>query len=64
MTRTVALRTVWRATVNDRRALLNHIAREAPDDLSAWLDEWAARAVRGGARELPGVEAWQERSAA
>ncbi len=64
MARAVSLRTTWRATVNDRRALLNHIAKNHPDDLSAFLDEWAARAVRGGNHELPGVEAWQERAAA
>ncbi len=64
MARSVSLRTTWRADVKDRRALLNHIAKNHPDDLSAFLDEWAARAVRSGNHELPGVEAWQERVAA
>jgi hypothetical protein len=64
MARRVSLRTTWRSDVEDRRALLNHIARVAPDDLSAFLDEWAARAVRGGARDLPGVRAWSEQVAA
>jgi hypothetical protein len=64
MGRAISLRTTYRATVNDRRALLNHIAKEHPADLSAFLDEWAARAVRGGARELPGVEVWAEKVAA
>lgn len=64
MARAVSLRTTWRADVKDRRALLNHIAKTHPEDLSAFLDEWAARAVRGGSRELPGVEVWQERVAA
>lgn len=64
MTRAVSLRTTWRCEVKDRRALLNHIAKTHPDDLSAFLDEWAARAVRGGQHELPGVEAWAEKAAA
>lgn len=64
MARAVSLRTTYRAEVQDRRALLNHIAKTHPADLSAFLDEWAARAVRGGARELPGVEVFQERAAA
>ena len=64
MARAVSLRTTWRSEVKDRRALLNHIAKNSPNDLSAFLDEWAARAVRGGNHELPGVEVWQERAAA
>jgi hypothetical protein len=64
MTRAVSLRTTWRAEVKDRRALLNHIAKNHPDDLSAFLDDWAARAVRNGNHELPGVEAWAEKAAA
>lgn len=64
MTRTVSLRTTWRAEVQDRRALLNHIAKTRPEDLSAWLDGWAATEVRNGARNLPGVHAWAEQVAA
>ena len=64
MARTVSLRTTWRASVVDRRALLNHIARTRPDDLSEWLDTWAATAVRLGARDLPGVETYEEKVAA
>lgn len=64
MGRAISLRTTWRSEVKDRRALLNHIAKTAPADLSAFLDEWAARAVRGGQHELPGVEVWSERAAA
>ena len=64
MARTVSLRTTWRGDVTDRRALLNHIARTRPDDLSAWLDTWAASAIRSGARELPGVSIWEEKVAA
>jgi hypothetical protein len=64
MARAVSLRTTWCAEVQDRRALLNHIAKSAPDDLTAFVEEWAARAVRGGARELPGVRVYEERAAA
>lgn len=64
MARAVSLRTTWRCEVKDRRALLNHIAAKHPADLTAFLEEWAARAVRGGSHELPGVEAWAERAAA
>jgi hypothetical protein len=64
MARAVSLRTTWRAEVQDRRALLNHIAKNAPDDLTEFVEEWAARAVRGGARELPGVRVYEERAAA
>lgn len=64
MARTVSLRTTWRGQVTDRRTLLNHIARTRPDDLSAWLDQWAASAIRAGARDLPGVEIYEEKVAA
>jgi hypothetical protein len=64
MARTVTLRTTWRSHVEDRRALLNHIARTRPNDLSEWLDQWAAAAVRTGARELPGVHIYEEKVAA
>lgn len=64
MARAVSLRSTWRAAVENRRALLNHIAVKAPDDLTAFVEEWAARAVRGGARELPGVRVYEERAAA
>lgn len=64
MARAVTLRTTWRAEVEDRRALLNHIAKAHPDDLTAFVNDWAARAVREGARDLPGVRVWQERAAA
>lgn len=64
MARSVSLRTVWRSEVEDRRALLNHIALTAPDDLTAFVSEWAEKAVRKGAREIPGVRIWQDRVAA
>jgi hypothetical protein len=52
------------AAVEDRRALLNHIAKNAPDDLTAFVRNGPRRAVRGGARELPGVRIYEERAAA
>jgi hypothetical protein len=64
MARTVSLRTTWRATVDDRRLLLNHIAKHDPDMLSRFLDDWASSAVRMGSRSLPGVTVWEEKSVA
>lgn len=64
MARAVSLRTTWHSTVNDRRALLNHIATTDPAALTAFVEDWAMRAVRGGARELPGVEIWSQKAAA
>jgi hypothetical protein len=64
MARAVSLRTIWRSEVQDRRALLNHIAKTAPDDLTAFVEDWAAKAVRGGARAIPGVRVYEERCAA
>jgi hypothetical protein len=64
MVRAVSLRTTYRCEVEDRRPLLNHIAKSHPEDLTAFVEEWSAKAVRGGAREIPGVRIWAERSAA
>jgi hypothetical protein len=64
MARTMSLRTTYRASVTDRRALLNHIAKTRPEDLTAWLEQWAASAVHKGARALPGVEIYEEKAAA
>ena len=64
MARTVSLRTTWRSTVEDRRALLNHIAKRDPDALTAFVEDWAAKSVRAGSRELPGVTIYEERAAA
>jgi hypothetical protein len=64
MSRAVGLRTVWHSEVQDRRALLNHIAKVAPQDLTAFVEEWAARKVRAGVREIPGVRIYDERVAA
>lgn len=64
MSRAVSLRTTWRSLVEDRRALLNHIAKRDPDALTAFVEDWAAKAVRSGARELPGVKIYEEKVAA
>lgn len=64
MARAVSLRTIWRLEVQERRALLNHIAKSAPADLSEFVEDWAAKAVRRGARDLPGVRIYEERCAA
>lgn len=64
MGRTMSLRTTYRSEVEDRRALLNHVARTRPADLDTFLSEWARKAVAAGARELPGVKVWAEQVAA
>lgn len=64
MARAVSLRTIWRPEVQDRRLLLNHIAKTDPASLTLFVEEWAGKAVRSGARELPGVRIYEERSAA
>ncbi len=64
MARTVSLRTTWRSIVEDRRALLNHIAKTDPEALTEFVEGWAARAVRKGERDVPGVKVYEERAAA
>lgn len=64
MARSIGLRTVYRAVVEDRRLLLNHIATTDPAALTAFVEEWAAKAVRTGARAIPGVTVVEERVAA
>lgn len=64
MARAVGLRSKWKAEVEDHRALLNHIAKTRPNDLREWLEGWASSAVTAGQRTIPGVRAYEERSAA
>lgn len=64
MSRAIGLRTTWRSIVEDRRAILNHIAKTDPAALTSFVEDWAAKAVRKGIRELPGVNIYEERSAA
>jgi len=62
--RAISLRTVWRAEITDRRALLQHYMRTRPDDLTAWLQMQADRDVHAGVRAIPGVLIKDERVAA
>jgi hypothetical protein len=64
MSRAVGLRTVYRAQVDDRRALLNHIASRDPQALIDFVNDWAGKQVRSGARVIPGVTVIEERVAA
>lgn len=65
MTRSVGLRTVYSAKVVDRRLLLNHIATVDPAALITFVEEWATKQVRAGARGgIPGVEVLEDRVAA
>lgn len=59
--RAVGLRSYQVAVITDRRALLNHVAKEDPEALTAWLQEYARKALP---RALPGVTIETERRAA
>lgn len=59
--RAIGLRTYKISTVTDRRALLNHIARHDPDALTAFLEDYARKALP---MELPGVTVTTERKVA
>lgn len=50
--RAVGLRSQQVAEVTDRRALLEHVMRHDPDALTAWLSEYARKALPS---QLPGV---------
>lgn len=60
----LGLRSYWTHHITDRRELLNWVAKNDPDALTAMLDEYARRAVAGGTRWLPGVEITQEKRVA
>lgn len=55
------LRTYQVADVTDRRALLEHVMRNDPDALTAWLAEYARKALPA---QLPGVTIRIEKKAA
>jgi hypothetical protein len=59
--RPTGMRTRQVAVIFDRRKLLEHIMRTDPDWLTAWLTEYAQRALP---RKLPGVDITTERNAA
>ena len=62
--RAIGLRTAWVGVVTDRRELLAHVMRHDPEALTAFLSEYARKAVAGGTRSLPGVDITPERKAA
>lgn len=64
MSRAVGLRTVYRAEILDRRELLHHIMRVAPEELEAFTLDWAKAQVRSGKRAIPGVRVHEDRVAA
>jgi hypothetical protein len=50
--------------VDDRRALLNHIAATDPASLIAFVEDWAGKMVRTGKRVIPGVTVIEDQVAA
>ena len=56
------LRQVTRYAVDDHKALLNWIARNRRDDLTAFIDEWAKRHHKDCAG-ADGLRVWQEKEA-
>lgn len=61
MDRAIGLRTYQVAEVTDRRALLEHVMKNDPDALTAWLEEYARKALP---LQLPGVTIRTERRVA
>lgn len=59
--RAIGLTSFKVATVTDRRLLLNHIARNDPDALTAFLEEYARKALP---MQLPGVTVTTEQKVA
>lgn len=51
-----------RVTIEDRKALLIHVAKVADADLEAFLLGWAEKAERAGCDTIPGcnIERWKE----
>ena len=61
--RAVSLRTTYRAEVTDYREFAKWVWTHDPAALNAWLDEHAARLVRAGRRDVPGVTVHEEQGA-
>ncbi len=61
--RAVSLRTVWYATITDRRAALNHYLKVSPAAFVDLLQELANHEARNGPRNAPGVEFTSEQVA-
>lgn len=62
--RATGLRTSWTATVTDYPAMLTWLRKRDPEALRAFLSDYASKAVRGGARDIPGVSIVSERKVA
>lgn len=62
--RAIGLRTYWTHEIADRRELLNWVAKNDAAALTAFLDEYARKAVASGVRWLPGVNITEERRVA
>lgn len=56
------LRTVTRFEITDHRALLNWIAKNRRDDLTAFIEEWARRNHKNN-QAADGLRVWQDREA-
>lgn len=56
------LRTVTRFEITDHRALLNWIAKNRRDDLTAFIEEWARRNHKDN-QAADGLRVWQDREA-
>ena len=56
------MRTVTRYEITDHRALLNHIARNDRDAITAFIEEWARRNHKNH-REAEGLRVWDEKEA-
>ena len=56
------LRTVTRYEITDHRALLNFIAKQARDDVTAFIEEWARKNHKAFAH-ADGLRVWQQKEA-
>lgn len=59
--RATGLRTVYRAAIVDRKQAAAWVWVDRNDDLMTWVQEQADKAVRAGARKIPGFEILEER---
>lgn len=55
------MRTVHKYEITDHRALLNWIAKNRRDDLTAFIEEWAAKNHKGATAD--GLRTWSEKEA-
>lgn len=58
--RAMGLRTVWKATMTDRKAALLHYLTARPDEIVATLQRLADVDVREGRRQIPGFDVASE----